>query len=675
MAAPNAPRRVQFGDFVADFDSFELHKHGIRMKLQGQPFQILKLLLQRPGQLVTREELRMELWTESTFVDFDAGLNAAIRRLRDALNDSAEEPRYIETLPRHGYRFIAEVTNLATETPWGGEATEDPPLNLPGIFTPAARSLLLALAVMSTLLVALLLRDNMRGLLVSHAASPIRSVAVLPLANLSGDPEREYFADGMTDALITDLAHINTLRVISRNSTIRYKGTKKSLPEIAKELNVDAIIEGSVVEDGNHIRISAQLLRASPEEHLWAKNYDRELRDVFSLQGQVAQDIATEVRTTLSPQESRQISTLKTENSDAYQAYLLGSYYRARGDDASMDKGLSYLHRAIELDPNFVNPYVELAEHYCFYGDLPEQREGARKLIAKALELDPMSAEAHAVEGCFYLRQDWDFTRGEQEYRQAVKLGPNSALAHGWMGNYFWMTNQQAEAMKEAQTARSLDPLSLENNVQVGLILYSEKRYEEAAKQFQAIIELDPRFFMAHRHLLRVYDQMGDIAHALEVLPWWLCEPAGTECERVRELRSIYAQYGPDRYWSKRVELEESRALKHAQTRSRVTSFPLAELHARLGHKDRAMALLDLLYEERHDGLIMWLKSNPAFDSLRDDPRFQDLVRRVGFPPAPQIALDPVGKLRSGPVSRKVGMESARPSSGIAILTGRIMGS
>jgi TolB-like protein/DNA-binding winged helix-turn-helix (wHTH) protein/Flp pilus assembly protein TadD len=627
-------RRVQFGDFVADFESFELRRHGIRLKLQGQPFQILKLFLQRPGQLVTREELRMELWTESTFVDFDAGLNAAMRRLRDALNDSAEEPRYIETLPRHGYRFIAEVTNLAAVSEAAtADVTDGHPGVPPRMSRLVSRALLLPAVVVATLLLALLLRDNTRGLLVSHAASPIRSIAVLPLANLSGDPGREYFADGMTDALVTDLAHIGSLRVISRNSTVRYKGTKKSIPEIAKELNVDAVIEGSVVQEGDHIRISAQLLRASPEEHLWAKNYDRRLSDVFSLQGQVAQDIATQVRVTLSPLESRQISAIETQNSDAYQAYLLGRYYRVRGDDADMEKGVAYLHRAIELDPNFVSPYVELAEHYCFYGDLPEQRDGARNLIAKALELDPMSAEAHAMQGCFYMRQDWDFAHAEQEYREAVKLGPNLALAHEWMGNYFWTTNQQAEAMKETQTARSLDPLSLENIVQIGLILYSQRRYQEAAKEFQTVIEMDPRFFMAHRHLLRVYDQIGDIPHALHALQWWFCEPAGTECDQTKELQSIYAKHGPESYWNKRVELEEASALEHAQATSNVTSFPLAELHARLGHKNRALVLLNLLYEERHDGLVMWLKSNPAFDSLRDDPRFQDLVRRVGFPP------------------------------------------
>jgi TolB-like protein/DNA-binding winged helix-turn-helix (wHTH) protein len=651
MTIPSSPRRVRFGEFLADFDSFDLRKHGIRLKLQGQPFQILKLLVQRRGQLVTRDELRMELWKESTFVDFDAGLNAAIRRLRDALNDSADEPRYIETVPRHGYRFIAEVTDLAEASeaspgepitlpsePISLATTTDRPVNRPGIFKAARTLLLPAVAALTAFILLPPLRDTMRSLFVSHAASPIRSIAVLPLANLSGDPSRDYFADGMTDALITDLAHIGSLRVISRNSTVRYKGTKKAIPEVAKELHVDAIIEGAVVQDGDHIRISAQLLRASPEEHLWAKNYDRELQDVFSLQGQVAQDIANQVRATLSPQESRRISAIETQSSDAYQAYLLGRYYRARGDEVSIEKGVSYLHRAIELDPNFVSPYVELAEHYCFYGELPEQRDGVRKLVAKAMELDPLSAEAHAVQGCFYLRRDWDFVDAEHEYRKAVELGPNSALAHGWMGNYLWMTNHQAEAMKETETARSLDPLSLENNVQIGLIFYSERRYPEAEKEFQAVIEMDPRFFMAHRHLLRVYDQMGDIPHALDALQWWFCEPAGSVCNQTKELRSIYRKHGPAAYWSKRVELEEASAAGHAQAKAKVTSFPLAELHARLGHKDRALELLNLLCDERHDGLIMWLKSNPAFDSLRDDPRFQDLVRRVGFPPDVQMA-------------------------------------
>jgi TolB-like protein/DNA-binding winged helix-turn-helix (wHTH) protein/Tfp pilus assembly protein PilF len=644
MSAVSAPRRIAFGDYVVDVDSFELRKHDLRLKIQDQPFQILKLLLENPGQLVTRDRMRAELWTESTFVDFDAGLNAAVRRLRDVLNDSADEPRYIETLPRHGYRFIAEVRNLTPPSDsFNGEMAESGIATPPAVLERAPAGLkqfswTFLFAAAFFLALVLVLRNTRRSPLVSQAASSIRSIAVLPLANLSGDRAREYFADGMTDALITDLAHISSLRVISRNSTIRYKGTKKSIPEIAKELNVDAIIEGAVVQEGDHIRISAQLLRASPEEHLWAKNYDRELKDVLSLENQVAQDIATQVRVKLSPGESRQISKIETQNSDAYQAFLLGRYYRTRGDDTDTEKGVAYLHRAIKLDPNFVSPYIELAEEYCFYDDLPEGRDGALKLIATALELDPMSPEGHAVQGCFYLRQDWDFTSAEHEYRRAVELGPNSVLAHQWMSNYLWMNDQQDEAMKEAQAARSLDPLSLENNVQIGLILYSQRQYSEAARAFSAVIEMDPRFFMGHRHLLRVYDQSGDIPHALETAKWWFCDPAGTDCEQTKELRSIYETRGTDAYWAKRVELEEARALDQAHGNSKVASFALAELHARLGHRKRALILLDRLYDERDDGLIMWLKSNPAFDSLKNDRRFQDMLRHVGFPPDLQAA-------------------------------------
>ena len=513
LASPN--RRIAFGDYVADLDSFELRKHGLKLKIQDQPYQILRMLLENPGQLVTRERLRDELWTQSTFVDFDAGLNAAVRRLRDVLNDSADDPRYVETLPRHGYRFIAEIRKLAVEGPTGREplapvyteSTEPTPrlVQVSADAKPSVWIVLTPVVVFGALLILVLgLQDSIRNLFVSHASSPIRSIAVLPLANLSGDPARDYFADGMTDALITDLAHINSLRIISRNSTVRYKATEKTIPEIAHELNVDAVVEGSIVQDGNHVRISAQLIRAVPEEHLWAKIYDRDLSDVLALQGQVAQDIATQVRVTLSPQERVQISKIETQNPEAYQAYLLGRFYRTRGDVPDGDKGITYLHRAIELDPTFVSPYVEIGQQYCFYGDLPEGRDGARKLIATALQLDPMSAEAHAVQGCFYLRQDWDFARAEQEYRRAVELGANSALAHEWMSNYFWLNNQQVAAMDEAQVARALDPLSLENNIQIGLIFYSQRRYAEAAKQFWAVTEMDPRFYMAHRHLLRV---------------------------------------------------------------------------------------------------------------------------------------------------------------------------
>jgi TolB-like protein/DNA-binding winged helix-turn-helix (wHTH) protein len=664
MSPSSKLNRVRFGAFVADLHSFELFKHGIRLKLQNQPFQILKLLLARPGELVTREELRVELWTESTFVDFNAGLNAAIRRLRDALNDAAEEPRYIETLPRHGYRFIAEVEELPD--PETMETRQRPVAKIPllpgpveetaslgvreetNLARPAApittrsvrRFLLPVLAATAFLFLVVMLNSEpwRRHFFISHASPRIQSIAVLPLQNLSGDPAQDYFADGITDALITDLARISSLNVISRNSMIHYKGTKKTIPEIARELNVDAIIEGSVIQADGRVRITAQLLQAAPEKHLWAESYDRDLRDVLPLQSQVAQAIAVQVRATVTPEESLQLAKATKPNPEAYEAFLMGHYFVSGGDPDGDSKGIPYLRRAIELDPSFVAPYTELAGIYCFVGELPEGREGTRKLIMKALEIDPDSAEGHTMLGCLYLRHDWDFVRGEAEFRKAVNLEPGSSVAHEWLGTYLWNTNQLEEASAELQKARRLDPLSLKINGTIGLILYSQHRYDDAVKQFNKTLEMDPRFSMAHRHLLRVYDQVGDIPNALEeyvaAAPWQgiTSEQA---IEEVRILQKTYKSSGNVGYWKKRVELEEQRAARKTPDPTKRASFALAELHARLGHKDRAIVLLDRLYDQRMDGLLIWLKCNPAFDSLRDDLRFQDLVRRVGFPPDP----------------------------------------
>ena len=654
--------RYRFGPFVADFRSYELTKHGIRLKLQDQPFQILKLLLQSSGELVSREELRITLWTESTFVDFDAGLNAAIRRLRDVLNDSAESPRYVETVPRHGYRFIAEVETLPEQVaPRAGKngntgleavssvvaGTAGEP-KLTELLSPAvsiSRRLqnlwlpILAGVVLLALLFGFGTESWRKRLLVSHASPKIRSVAVLPLQNLSGDPAQEFFADGMTDALITDLAHIGSLRVISRNSMIRYKGTQKSIPEIAKELNVDAIIEGSVIQADGRVRITAQLLQAFPEQHLWAQSYDRDLRDVLSLQSKVAQEIAAQVRVTLTPDEKLQISRTKSVNPEAYEAFLLGRYFNAGGAPDAENKAIPHLRRAIELDPDLVPAYTELASIYCFTGELeggPEDRKMAHEFIQKALGLDPNSAEAHAMMGCLYLRHDWDFVRGEAELRKAVNLEPGSSIAREWLATYLWNTNQLADAITEIETARALDPLSLKINGTIGLILYSQRRYDESVKQFKKTLDMNPQFLMAHRHLLRVYDQMGDIPRALEeyvAAAPWLGIPSEKAAEERRILGETYKTLGADAYWNKRIELEEQRAAEEFPDPATRTSFALAELLARCDHKDRAILLLNRLYLQRSDGLVMWLKSNPAFDSLRGDPRFQDLLKRVGFPP------------------------------------------
>ena len=453
---------MSFGAYVADLGSSELFKHGVRLKIQDQPFQILTLLLKRPGELLSREELRKELWAEDTFVDFDAGLNAAIRRLRDALNDSADEPRYIETLPRHGYRFIAEVVELpeksdirsqqSTESVPQSLAMQSPvsaiaPSSVTSEVRPAAphwrRRLLLWGSLASAIVLIALVTVKTEGLrrrfFVSSASSKIQSIAVLPLQNLTGDPTQEYFVDGMTEALITDLAQINTLTVISQTSMMRYKGSHKPLPEIAKDLNVRGVLEGAVSRSGNRVRIDVQLIYAPTDQHFWAKSYERGLSDILLLQSEVAQAIADEIRAKLTPSERARLASARPVNPEAYEAYLKGRHFWARRNKEGIQKGIEYFQQAIQLDPGYAPAYAGLADSYSILGfgtvDAMSPDEAGPKAKAaaeKALELDGTLAEAHASLALVKSAIESDDTGAEKEFQQAIELNPGYANAYLW---------------------------------------------------------------------------------------------------------------------------------------------------------------------------------------------------------------------------------------------------
>src|SRR2546430_512597 len=338
---------VRFGVFEVDLRAGELRKRGVKVKLQDQPFLILQVLLEHSGEVVTREQLREKIWPSDTFVDFDQGLNNAIKRLRESLSDSPENPRFIETIPRHGYRFIANL----------------------GV-TPGQ----------------------------------IKSLAVLPLENLSRDPEQEYFAEGLTEALITTLAKIGELRVVSRTSAMQYKGVHKPLREIARELEVDAIVEGTVLRVGHRVRITAQLIDAAKESHLWAESYERHLRDVLHLQAEVAEAIAKQVQVKLTPQERAHLAQTQPVNPEAYEAYLKGRYHWLRRSSEELPKAVQYFERAIEMDPTYAAAYAGLADSLSglgVYFVAPDQGcRQAKRLAVQALEMDPRLSEAHCSFAC-----------------------------------------------------------------------------------------------------------------------------------------------------------------------------------------------------------------------------------------------------------------------------------
>jgi TolB-like protein/DNA-binding winged helix-turn-helix (wHTH) protein len=528
MATSSVPVRVRFGDFVVDFDSFELRKHGIRLKLQDQPFQILRLLLQHPGQLVTREQLRVELWTESTFVDFDAGLNAAVRRLRDALNDSADQPRYIETLPRHGYRFIgpAEVLGEAAAkvrqgVPLGSgnggdgrqtvltsaDHVRDPAIDQPTTRRAPWRLVAACVLVAAVVMGALALRS--RVFAKRSGDGRVYSIAVLPLQNLSGDPSQDYFADAMTDALITNLAQSKSLRVISSTSSMRYKGANKPLPEIGRELNVGLVVEGSVVHSGNQVRVTAQLLDAAKDQHLWARGYDRDLKDVLNLQNELAAEVAREVVGRLTPEdESRLAPKARQVNPQAYEASLRGRYYWNKRSLDGFNKGLTLFQQAAQTDPTYAPAYAGMADCYNFLGlgmgSLPPLDYAAKSKAAaqKALELDENLADAHAALGFTFYRYDWNWSGAEREYRRALELDPRNIIVRGWFGDLLSFLGRAQEAETQREQVRDLNPFSIQAVRGVAGAYAAAQQYDKAIDYYKQAIASEPDSFRLRMDLV-----------------------------------------------------------------------------------------------------------------------------------------------------------------------------
>src|SRR5438128_522341 len=440
---------VRFGAYEVSLQSGEVRKAGLRIRVQQQPMKLLEILLERPGEVVTREELRSRVWADESFGDFDQAVNIAIAKLRSALGDSADNPRFIETLPKRGYRFIADVSVVdADARPKRSEfAARDLPATEPGdklqgagLAVAPKRRLWPALRVIVALALVLGLPILAVWLFRSRGRAPtgIRSLAVLPLDNLSGDASQNYFADGMTDELITDLAQISALRVISRTSVMVYKGARKPLPEIARELNVDAVVEGTVLRSGEQVRVTAQLIQAPADKHLWAESYEGNLRDTLVLQKRVARAIVERIRIELTPQEQAGLKDVKAVNPEAYEDYLKGRYFWNKRTADGMKKAIDYFNQVIAKDPNYAPAYSGLADSYALLSESPHESRAdalnkARVAADKALALDNKLAEAHVSRGLLFV-EDLNFKAAEQEYQRAIELNPNYAFAHYLFG-------------------------------------------------------------------------------------------------------------------------------------------------------------------------------------------------------------------------------------------------
>jgi len=635
MALPASnTNRVQFGVFELDLQGAELRKQGVKIKLQEQPLKILQVLLENPGQIVSRDVLRKRVWPADTFVEFDQGLYAAMARLRDALGDSSESPRFIETVARRGYRFIAPITAPSIVPP-GGNAQDSE--RRPGgtetlIFRRLVASLLAGL-LGGALLLSIVLWFDLGGMRewLRNRPTPIHSLAVLPLENLSGDPEQEYFADGMTDELITDLAQLHNLRVISRTSAMHYKKTQKTLPEIARELNVDAVVEGTVARFGNRVRIRVQLVRASDDRHLWAKAYEREFQDVFVLQSDAAHEIAEQVGTSVE-KTSKQLpaSRMPTMKPIAYEAYLRGLFYSRTGNPSDAQKAKANFQQAIQEDPQAGLAYAALANVYIFeaYYDTHlgtsrmEAAANARALAHKALELNPDLATIHlTMTGIAEI--DWDWAEAEKEYRRALELEPNSCEAHLSYGMFLAAQGSFPKATSETQIALQLDPVSAQTYDSSAFTYYLAGEFDHSIEQGHKALEMDPGYEDAHAILFYSYLQKGMYDQAVEEFvksaAMWRYSP-----ESVAEFRTAYKTGGIRAFWNKQIELSESKRLPA------IGNFDLASIYALLGQNTNALKYLEKAWAER-DPKMGFIRVLPELAGLHTMPRFQDLLRRMNL--------------------------------------------
>ncbi|MGH9493691.1 MAG: winged helix-turn-helix domain-containing tetratricopeptide repeat protein [Candidatus Sulfotelmatobacter sp.] len=584
MTVPAAKRRVlRFDIFELDVRTGELRKRGVKLRLQGQPLQVLEKLLKCAGNLVTREELRAEVWTADTFVDFDHSLHNAIARIREALGDSAESPKFIETLPRRGYRFIARVQEV-------GENTAAPRAQV--------------------------------------EAGRIQSLAVLPLDDHSSEPGHEYFADGMTEALITSLAKIKALRVISRTSAMQYKGARKSLPQIARELNVEAVIEGSVLRSGNRVRIAAQLIHAASDQHLWAESYERDFQDVLSLQSEIARRIAEEVRVTVTPQERARLVGARQVNPEAHEQYLMGRYHWNKRSDASVRKALAHFQRAIDSDPTYAPGYAGLADCYTilgYYNSLsPQDGYGKGHAAAsKALALEDSLAEPHATLAVIKRDFEWDWAGAEQEFQRAIELNPGYAEAFHWRSTMLSMLGRHDDAVTEKKKAVAMDPLSVVITTDLARMFYFNREYGRAVEQYRKALEMDANFSSAHLWLAQAYQQKGLLDEAMTALNIGASLAADSAYARARMGYGLAVA-------GKREEAKLVLDLLRSSSQNYVSPYDVSIVHLGLGQTGEAFAWLQKALEERSPWMG-YLGVEPQMDALRSDPRFGEMLRRVGL--------------------------------------------
>ena len=627
----------QFGPFRLDPGKRRLFREDELVSLTPKAFDTLLTLVQQSGKTIEKDDLMKAVWPG--VVVEENNLNQNITALRKSLGDSRQDSQYIATIPGLGYRFVADVTRIEVPEPRQTESVPDAQVTAEKVEPPATQNasvrrftpVHLVIALLAVLGIAAVVYALWKKDKAVPPTETITSIAVLPLENLSGDPQQEYFTDGMTDTLIGDLAKIEELRVISRTSSMHYKGTKKSLPQIASELKVDAVVEGTVQRIGERIRVSAQLIHGPTDRHMWAEVYERDVRNVFDLQSEIARAIAAQVKIKMSQADQVRLASRRPVNPKAFDDYLQGRYlFWNKRTEENINKAIGYFESAIQIDPSYALAYAALADCYNSMGTvqmgvLPptEARIRAEEAASKALEIDPNLAEAHTALG-FAKHFSWSWDLAEQEFKRAIELNPNYAYAHNSYASFLMARGRVEEAIASSNRARELDPLSLTISVQRGFMLENARRYDEAIEQLRSVIALDQNHYQAHWMLGHTYACSGRFAEGVEA-----AEKAVELSKRTPGALGILGfTYGlAGRKDDAKKILDE---LLDLNNRRYVTPAAIAWVYISLGDTDRAFVWLEKAYQERSN-FMAYLGVVPLADSLRSDPRFSDLLHRIGL--------------------------------------------
>lgn len=631
-------------EFELDLRAYELRRSGQPLRLERIPMELLLLLVRDRGQLVTRDQIIEKIWGKDVYLDADTSINTAIRKIRQALRDDPEKPRFIQTVTGKGYRYIGPVS--PAETPSIAQGLQTPPPiganePLPATKVPQLgrrnwrfAAVLVAIALLVLASVGAYLRWG-RSQIRSGAAEGRIMLAVLPFENLTGDAGQEYFSDGLTEEMISQLGNLDPrhMGVIARTSVMHYKNSGFPLDRIAAELGVQYVLEGSVRREANNVRITAELIQVKDQTHLWARQYDRQLQDLLALQGEIARDIAGEIQLTIDTSYKQTGAPGQPAvSAEAYDAYLKGQHFWNKRNPEAFKQAIHYFQEAIDKDPNYARAYAGLADSYallCGYdSSVPSDvvMPKARAAALRAIELDQGLAEGHTALAVIAQNYDWDWPTAEREYRRAIELTPNYATAHHWYGEFLALQGRFDEAFKEIERARQLDPLSLIIGADYGAILYYARQYDRSIEQFQAVLEMEPTFRRAHV-VIWPYVEKGLYKRALAAIDEW--ERTGAESRpSVESIRAyVYFRAGDAAH-----AREALARLNRLYRTNQIDPAVMFNAYVGTGDKDTTILWLDKACAAHSSGITN-LKVSPAYDSLRGDPRFAAILKRMHLTP------------------------------------------